>query len=52
MTERDKKLIEEAKHLIWEQIDEDAADTEEARQILHEMYIRGYHYDEWRCGMG
>ena len=51
MTDRDKALIEKAKRSYWADIDEDAADTEEARKILHRMAVDGYHYEEYQAGM-
>lgn len=51
MTEKDKALVEKARHQRWEDIDEDAADTEEGRKALHDIAIRKYHYDEYKAGM-
>ena len=51
MTEKDKALVEKARHQRWEDIDEDAADTEEGRRALHDIAIRKYHYDEYKAGM-
>lgn len=51
MTEKDKALVEKARHQRWEDIDEDAADTEEGRRALHDIAIRKYHYDEYKAGI-
>jgi len=53
MTEKDKKLIEEAEKLSysdWFLVREDEADTEEAREILHSIASRLYHTEEYYCG--
>lgn len=51
LPEQDQKLIEQAGHQRWEEIDEDAAETEEARQVLHDIAIRKYHRDEYCQGI-
>ena len=51
ITDHDKKLIEAAKHLSWDQIDEEKAETEEGRKILHKMIMDGYHREEWQAGI-
>ncbi len=51
MTEHDKLLVEKAEHMCWEDIDENAAETEEGRWRLHRIIMRKYHYDEWQAGM-
>ena len=51
MTEKDKALVEKAKHQRWEDIDEDAAETEEGRTELHRIAVSKYHYDEYKAGM-
>lgn len=51
MTEKDKELVEKARHQCWEDIDEDAAETEEGRAALHSIIMRKYHYDEYKAGM-
>lgn len=43
MTERDKLLIEKAKRTRWEDIDEDAAETPEARALLRQIVRSKYH---------
>ena len=51
MTEHDKALVEQARHMRWEDINEDDAETEEGKKALHDIAVRGYHYDEWKAGM-
>lgn len=54
LTERDKMLIEaaHAKHYLdWGDIDENAADTEEGRKILHSIAVQKYHQEEAAIGM-
>lgn len=51
MTDKDKALIEKARRSYWADIDEDAADTEEAREILHRIAVDRYHYEEFKAGM-
>lgn len=51
MTEKDKKLIEDARHLSWDRIDEDEAETEEGREILHKMIMDDYHREEALAGI-
>ena len=54
LTERDKMLIEAAyaKHFLdWCDIDENAADTEEGRKILHGIAVQKYHQEEASIGM-
>ncbi len=51
LTEHDKALIEQARHQRWEDIDEDAAETEEGRKALHDIAVSKYHYDEYKSGM-
>ena len=51
MTEKDKRLIEDARHLSWDQIDEEKAETEEGRKILHKMIMDGYHQEEELAGI-
>lgn len=54
MTEKDKKLIEEARkvpYTEWYNIDENAADTPEAKEILHSIASSKYHTDEYYAGL-
>lgn len=51
MTDHDKALVERAKHLRWEEIEEDEAETEEGKQALHDIAVRKYHYDEYKAGI-
>lgn len=51
MTERDRRLIEQARQTGWEDIDEETADTPEGRAELHRICMAKYHLDEARCGM-
>lgn len=51
MTEHDKRLLEEARHLRWEDIDESKAETEEGREELHRIIMSKYHRDEYKAGM-
>lgn len=51
LTEHDKALIEQARQMRWEDIDEDAAETEEGRAELHRIAISKYHYDEYKAGI-
>jgi hypothetical protein len=47
----DRRLIDEAHRQRWEDIDADAAETAEGREVLGAIRSRKYHYDEARCGM-
>jgi len=49
--EGDVQLILQANDLPWEKIDEDAAQSIEARAILHDIAITKYRRDEYRAGM-
>ena len=49
MTQHDKRLIEEAKSLRWEEINEDAAETQEGRKELHRITMQKYHRDEFKA---
>ena len=51
MTAKDIKLIEKAKNDFWENINPEEADTEEAREILDEIRVDGYHMEEAIYGM-
>ena len=51
MTAKDIKLIEKAKNDFWENIKPEEADTEEAREILNEIRVDGYHMEEGIYGM-
>ena len=51
LPEHDRNLIDAAHHQCWEEIDEDAAETEEGRNVLHAIAVRKYHIDEYRAGM-
>lgn len=50
LPEHDRRLIEKARNQRWEEIDEDEAWTDEARQALHEICARKYHREEFRNG--
>ena len=49
--EHDLELIESAQKMSWYEIDECQAHTEEGRSALHCIMMRGYHADEFSCGM-
>ena len=49
--EHDQELINKARSQRWEEIDEDAAETEDARTILHDIIIHKYHREEYRFGV-
>ena len=55
MTEKDKKLIFEARHCnqdyfkVWEL--QKQADTDECMEILHGIASTYYHNDEYSCGI-
>lgn len=51
LPEHDRKLIDAAHRQRWEEIDEDAAETEEGKYVLHEIAIRKYHLDEAKHDM-
>lgn len=51
LTERDEQLIKEARRMGWEEIDEDAAESVEGRQILHDIAVTKYHREEFSAGM-
>lgn len=52
LPEHDKRLIEQAHtERRWENIDEDAAITEEARKTLHDIAVHMWHMEEARLGM-
>lgn len=51
LPEHDQRLIEEAHKKRWEEIDEDEAWTDEARNVLHEICADKYHREEFRNGI-
>lgn len=51
LPEHDQELIRAAHHQCWEEIEEDAAETEEGRNVLHAIAVRKYHIDEARNDM-
>ena len=51
MTEKDKQLIEAARHMDWEKINEDEAETKEGWSELHHIRMNKYHADEYSAGM-
>ncbi len=51
LTEHDKQLVESSRHMRWEDIDPDAAETEEGRETLRGMIARKYHREEYRMGV-
>lgn len=52
LPEHDKKLIAKAlTERRWEDIDEDAAITEEGKKILHNIAVHAWHMEEGRLGM-
>ena len=46
MTEKDKRLVAQAKNKRWEDIDEDAAETTEGREALHKVAYDKYLREE------
>lgn len=51
LPEHDQELIRRARGQRREQIEEDEAWTDEARQILHDMISDKYHQEEYRNGI-
>lgn len=56
MTDHDRQLIAQAEALsysMWPQIDDMAgqADSDEAREQLHDIAVRKYHYEEYSSGI-
>ena len=56
MTDHDRQLIAQAEALsysMWPQIDDMAgqADSDEAREQLHDIAVRKYHYEEYSAGI-
>lgn len=51
LPEHDQELIRKARGQRWEEINEDAAETEDARQILHDIAIQKYHREEYLLGV-
>ena len=51
LPEHDQQLIKKAHDQRWEEIEEDEAWTDEAREILHDMCARKYHREEFRNGI-
>lgn len=53
MTEQDKQLIERAKGLGWDQIEDlkEKAESDEAKQELHWMSNHAYHNEEFSAGL-
>ena len=50
MTTKDKELIERANNLHyteWNMINEDEAETPEAKEILHRIMMNLYHREEY-----
>lgn len=54
MTRHDRNLVDEARHCnqdffkVWEL--EEKAQSDECKQILHNIGSTYYHYDEYSCG--
>lgn len=51
LPEHDQELIREARSQRWEDIDDEAAYTEEAREILRDMIASKYHREEYKQGI-
>ena len=51
LSEKDREVIEKAKEMDWEYIEEGSAETELGNAILHKIIMRKYHEDEASCGM-
>ena len=51
LPESDRRLVLEANDLGWEYINEDLAQTQEAKDILHDIATSKYHRDEYRSNM-
>lgn len=51
MTAHDLELVESSRHLRWEDIDPDAAETEEGKETLRGMIARKYHREEHKNGI-
>lgn len=51
MTDRDKRLVEEARKKRWEDIDLWEAESKEGRSALNDISSFKYHRDEYRCGL-
>ena len=55
MTQNDRNLISKARHcnhdyfMVWEL--QKKADTDECREILHNIASTYYHNDEYSCGI-
>ena len=50
MTKHDEALVRKARSQRWEEIDEEAAETPEGRQALHDIIARKYHTEEFKNG--
>lgn len=44
-------MIARARYQRWEEIEPEEADTAEAAEILHDIAVRKYHYEEYRDGI-
>lgn len=51
VSEHDVELVNKASVSYWDAIDENEAESQEVREILHEIMMRGYHYEEYDCGL-
>lgn len=51
LTEKDKQAIQNAIYTRWEDIDENAAETEAGRYELHRITMRKMHDAEFAAGM-
>lgn len=51
MPESDVQLILKANDMRWEDINEDAAESLEARAILHDISLAKYRREEYLSGM-
>lgn len=54
MTKHDQELVDWANslhYIDWSLIDENAAETEEGKSILHHIAVSLYHREEASCGL-
>lgn len=51
LTEKDREAIQKAMYTRWEDIDENAAETEAGKYEIQSIRSRKRHNDEWLAGM-
>lgn len=51
ISKHDTELINKALVSYWTDINENDSESPEVQEILHEIKMRGYHYEEYDSGL-